>query len=38
MGSHIHPHTSKNSSDFGHYKIKIQFQKYFLDIVYNVKT
>jgi len=25
----IHPHTSKNSSDFGHYKIKIQFQKYF---------
>jgi len=33
----IHPHTSKNSSDFGHYKIQIQFPKYFLDIVYNVK-
>jgi len=30
--SHTHthtPHTSKNSSDFGHYKIQIQFQKYF---------
>jgi len=26
---HIHPHTSKNSSDFVHYKIQIQFQKYF---------
>jgi len=33
----IHPHTSKNSSDFGHCKIQIQFQKYFLDLVYNVK-
>jgi len=33
----IHPHTSKNSSDFGYYKIKIQLQKYFSDIVYNVK-
>jgi len=32
-----HPHTSKNSSDFGHSKIQIQFQKYFSDIVYNVK-
>jgi len=30
--SHTHaytPRTSKNSSDFGHYKIQIQFQKYF---------
>jgi len=30
--SHTHaytPHTSKNSSDFGHYKIQIQFQTYF---------
>jgi len=34
----IHLHTSKNSSDFGHYKIKIQFQKFFSDIVYNVKN
>jgi len=33
----IHPHTSKNSSDFGQYKIQIQFQKYFSDIAYNVK-
>jgi len=32
------PHISNNSSDFGHYKIQIQFQKYFLDIVYNVKN
>jgi len=32
----IHPHTSKNSH-FGHYKVQIQFQKYFSDIVYNVK-
>jgi len=31
------PHTSKNASDFGHYKIQIQFQKYFSDSVYNVK-
>jgi len=46
MGSHrhthtrIHPHTSSNSSDFGHYKIKIQFQKYFFRhcIGYNVKN
>jgi len=28
----------KNSSDFGHYKIQIQFQKYFPYIVYNVKN
>jgi len=30
--SHTHAytsHTSKNSSDFGHYKIQIKFQKYF---------
>jgi len=33
-----HTHTSKNSSDFGHYKIQIQFQKYFSDIVYYVKN
>jgi len=32
------PHTSKNSSDFGHYKIQIQFQTYFSDIVYNVEN
>jgi len=37
--THTHiPHTSKNSSDFGHYKIQIQFQKYFSDIVYNVEN
>jgi len=36
--THTHtPHTSENSSDFGHYKIQIQFPKYFSDIVYNVK-
>jgi len=28
--THTHtPHTSNNSSDLGHYKIQIQFQKYF---------
>jgi len=40
--SHTHaytPYTSKNSSDFGHNKIQIQFQKYiFSDIVYNVEN
>jgi len=35
----IHPYTSKNSSDFGHYKIKIQFQKYFFrHCIYNVEN
>jgi len=33
--AHTPPHTSKNSSDFGHYKIQVQFQTYFSDIVYN---
>jgi len=28
------PHTSKNSLDFGHYKIQIQFQKYFFQALY----
>jgi len=41
LDSHTHaytpPLTSKNSSDFVHYKIQIQFQKKFPDIVYNVK-
>jgi len=32
----IHPHTSKNSSDFGHYKIQIQFQKYFFQTLYTM--
>jgi len=36
--THTHtPHTFKNSSDFGHYKIQIQFQKIFSDIVHKVK-
>jgi len=29
----IQPHTSKNSSDFSHYKIQIQFQNVFSDII-----
>jgi len=37
--THTHrpiPHTSKNSSDFGHYKIQIQFQKYFFQTLYTM--
>jgi len=34
----IHPLPFKNSSHFGHYKIQIQFQTFFSDIVYNVEN
>jgi len=34
----INPQTFKNSSDFGHYKVQIRFQKYFSDILYNVEN
>jgi len=37
---HTHTHTPptlpKNSSDFGHYKIQIQFQKYFFQTLYTM--